>query len=329
LTVSAKNMRNLKRNRFSFLLRGIWLASCQTIGGQAVMEGVMMRNSDVYGLAVRGPDGEIHSESRPWRSLTRRAWSRCPFVRGFPILLETMINGIKALNRSVEMSGGEEVPSSGWQMGLGLALALAVALGLFVVAPHLLSLAMLGLGYGGDVEGLAFHLWDGFYKCAIFMGYIWLISFIPDIRRVFEYHGAEHKTIHAYERSENPDVDEAARMSRLHPRCGTTFLLFVICLSIVLQALLVPGLLLLWTPESAVAKHVLTIMFKLLLVIPISALAYELIRNAAKLPPGIAASIVQAPGLTLQRLTTREPGRDQLEVALAALSAATESEGRG
>ncbi len=118
-------------------------------------------------------------------------------------------------------------------------------------------------------------------------------------------------------------------MSRLHPRCGTTFLLFVICLSIVLQALLVPGLLLLWTPESAVAKHVLTIMFKLLLVIPISALAYELIRNAAKLPPGIAASIVQAPGLTLQRLTTREPGRDQLEVALAALSAATESEGRG
>ena len=133
------------------------------------MEGVMMRNSDVYGLAVRGPDGKIHSESRPWRSLTRRAWSRCPFVRGFPILLETMINGIKALNRSVEMSGGEEVPSSGWQMGLGLALALAVALGLFVVAPHLLSLAMLGLGYGGDVEGLAFHLWDGFYKCAIFI----------------------------------------------------------------------------------------------------------------------------------------------------------------
>lgn len=293
------------------------------------MEGVMMRNADVYGLAVRGPDSEIVAESRPWRSFTRKSWLRLPFVRGFPTLLETMINGIWALNRSVEMCSGEEMPTSGWQICLSLVMALVMALGLFVVAPHLLSVGMLALGYGGDVEGLAFHLWDGFYKCAIFMGYIWLISFIPDIRRVFEYHGAEHKTIHAYEKLSFPGVEDAALMSRLHPRCGTTFLLFVICLSIILQALFVPLLLMLWTPENAVAKHVLTLVFKLLLVIPISAIAYELIRYAARLPRGLAASLIQAPGLALQRLTTREPDNGQLEVALAALSTATESEGRG
>jgi len=201
---------------------------------------------------------------------------------------------------------------------LATILALVMAVALFVVAPHLLSLVMLWLHLGGDVEGLSFHLWDGFFKCCIFMGYIRLISYVPDIRRVFQYHGAEHKTIHAFESGDEVSAASAARMSRLHPRCGTTFLLFVICISIILHAVLVPLLLMIYTPQSAIAKHALTIAFKLLLMVPISALAYELIRYAARMPDGFWATLLRAPGLALQRLTTYEPDEAQLDVAVVA-----------
>ena len=295
-------------------------SACPTVGGQAVMEGVMMRNGDTYGLAVRLADGSILARRLPWFSLFSRPWLKKPFLRGFPILLETLVNGIKALNRSVEVvAQGQEEEISGWHLVVTLVAALLMAIGLFVVVPHLMSLLMLWLRLGGDVEGLSFHLWDGFFKCCIFMGYIKAISYVPDIRRVFQYHGAEHKTIHAFESGGEVDAAHAARMSRLHPRCGTTFLLFVICISIVLHAVLVPLLLALYTPQSAVAKHALTIFFKLLLMAPISALAYELIRYAARLPEGLLAQVLRAPGLALQKLTTYEPDESQLEVAVVAL----------
>lgn len=295
-------------------------ADCPSVGGQAVMEGVMMRNGDAYGLAVRRPDGTIRAQRLPWFSLTRRAWLKKPFVRGFPILLETLVNGIRALNRSVEAAArSEEEELSGWHLALSLGLALLMAVALFVVAPHLLSLVMLWLHLGGDVEGLSFHIWDGFFKCCIFMGYIRAISYVPDIRRVFQYHGAEHKTIHAFEAGGEVSAAGAAGMSRLHPRCGTTFLLFVICISIILHAVLVPLLLMVHTPQGMVAKHALTVSFKLLLMAPISALAYELIRYAARMPDGFWATLLRAPGLTLQRLTTYEPDQEQLDVAIVAL----------
>ena len=306
--------------RLPRLALAVLAAGCSPVGGQAVMEGVMMRNGDTYGLAVRQADGSISAQRLPWFSLTRRPWLKKPFVRGFPVLLETLVNGIKALNRSVEVAAqGQEEEISGWHLVLTLALALLMAVGLFVVVPHLLSLVMLWLNLGGDVEGLTFHLWDGFFKCCIFMGYIRAISFVPDIRRVFQYHGAEHKTIHAYESGGNVDARAASAMSRLHPRCGTTFLLFVICISIILHAVLVPLMLAVHTPQSGVAKHAVTIVFKLLLMAPISALAYELIRYAARMPEGPPAMVLRAPGLALQRLTTYEPDEAQLEVAVVAL----------
>ena len=245
-----KNMRNLKRNRFSFLLRGIWLASCRTIGGQAVMEGVMMRNSDVYGLAVRGPDGKFTPKSRPWRSLTRRAWSRCPLSGAFPFLLETMINGIKALNRSVEMSGGEEVPSSGLANGPRLPSSLAGAWA-FVVAPHLLSPGHAGTGPwrrcgrpGIPIFGMALqvrHFTMGFHICLIPRLY-------PISRRVFEYHGAEHKTIHAYERSEKSGCGRSGPMS-ICIRARHNFLLLQSVFSLSCRPCLCLALAA-WTPEA-------------------------------------------------------------------------------
>lgn len=307
------------RRFFSSPLR-LLAEACPLVGGQAVMEGVMMRNGDYYALAVRRPDGSILAERLPWFSLTRLALLKKPFLRGFPILIETLINGIQALNRSAEQAAeAEEEKLEGWHLTLTLLMALCMAVALFVVTPHLLSVGMQWMGLGGDVEGLSFHLWDGFFKCCIFIGYILAISLVPDVRRVFQYHGAEHKVIHAFESGGEVTSTEADRMSRLHPRCGTTFLLFVISISIILHAVLVPLFLHFWTPAGVVAKHAVTILFKLLLMIPISALAYELIRYGARIGNTLAGRLLRAPGLLLQMLTTYEPDRSQLDVAVVAL----------
>lgn len=299
--------------------------SATSVGGQAVMEGIMMRNGPAYALAMRAADGGIVAERRRWYSLTSGDFFKKPFVRGFPLLVETLVNGIKALNRSAEFVAPEENgKTSDAQLALTLLIALALAVGLFVAVPHLLALGMNALGLGGDLERLSFHLWDGFFKFAIFLGYIAAISLVPDIRRVFQYHGAEHKTIHAFEAGGEVSAHTAARCSRLHPRCGTTFLLFVLSVAIVLHAVLVPPFLWLWQPHSAVARHAGTLAFKVLLMVPISAVAYEIIRYAARLGPSLGGRLLRAPGLLLQLLTTREPDREQLEVAVVALREALE-----
>lgn len=291
------------------------------VGGQAVMEGVMMRNKDHLAIAVRKPDGSIAVQRRPWFSLSSASWVKKPFVRGFPVLMETLVNGIKALNFSAELAlEGEGEELKPWQLVLTLATAIGFAVLLFVVLPHLVTVGMGLLGLAGGMEGLSFHLWDGLFKATIFMGYILAISRLPDIRRVFEYHGAEHKVIWAYENRESDiDVESAQRQNRLHPRCGTTFMLFVLAISIILHALLVPLVLMLWHPDNVVIKHAGIVGVKLLLMVPISALAYETIRYAATLGDGATAFALRAPGMLLQKLTTREPDKAQLEVALVAL----------
>jgi uncharacterized protein YqhQ len=284
------------------------------------MEGVMMRNGAEYALAVRLPDGGITVRRMPWFSLTLFPPLKKPFLRGFPLLLETLVNGIRALNASAEAAArdGQRLLTKS-QITLTVLLALALAIGLFIITPHLLSLLMLALGLGGDVEGFTFHLWDGFFKCCVFLAYVWLISLTPEIRRVFQYHGAEHKSIHAWETGGEITAARAETMSRLHPRCGTTFLLFVICLSILLHALLIPLFLHIYAPRSPVALHCATLLLKLFLVAPISAVAYELMRYAARLPAGPWAAVLCAPGLALQKFTTCEPDREQVDVALVAL----------
>ncbi len=294
--------------------------ACPLVGGQAVMEGIMMRNGNTYALAVRRADGSIVAERKPWFSLTSSSILKKPFLRGFFILLETLINGIQALNRSAEQIAETDTQKlEPWQLVCTMLIALGMAIALFVLLPHILSIGMQWLGLSGDMNGLSFHLWDGFFKCSIFISYILGISLLPDIRRVFQYHGAEHKVIHAFENGGEVTATEAGRMSRLHPRCGTTFLLFVIAISIILHTVLVPLLLVLWTPENTIVKHAITILFKLFLVIPISALAYELIRAAARMGDTKWGYILRAPGLLLQRLTTYEPNHTQLEVAVVAL----------
>lgn len=282
-----------------------------------------MRNGDAFALAVRRPDGQIVVELRPWFCLTRRGFLKKPFLRGFPLMLETLINGIRALHVSARESGGSpDSDVKGRHLLLALSAALTMAIGLFVVVPHLLSLIMTQSGLGADVEGISFHIWDGVFKFVIFISYILAVSLLPEIRRVFRYHGAEHKTIRAYEAGDEITARNALRHSRLHPRCGTTFVLFVLSLAIVLHTVSVPPLLRLWPMENPFARHATAIGFKLLLMIPISAIAYELIRWTAQLGDGLWGKLLRGPGMLLQLLTTWEPDEAQLEVAAAALCGA-------
>lgn len=221
------------------------------------MEGVMMRNGDLLALAVRKPNQQVVALCRPWFTCFKSPFVRRRWIRGFPVLVETMINGVKALNLSAELAAeAEGEPLKPWQLAATLVVAVGLALLLFVVVPHLLTIGLGLLSIAGGVEGLSFHLWDGLLKFAMFIGYIAAISFVPDITRVFQYHGAEHKAIAAYERGDTPvTATGAARCSRLHPRCGTTFLLFVLSISIMLHAITVPAMMLAWQPANAAIKH--------------------------------------------------------------------------
>ena len=307
------------RSSFVYALLPLLTADRPLVGGQAVMEGVMMRNGPSYGLAVR-QNGTICAERRGWYSFLPKSINSKPFIRGVPVLIETLVNGIKSLNRSAELQGeADDKPLEGWHLVLTLLVSFAFALGLFLLLPHALSWGMQQLHLGGDVSGVSFQLWDGFFKMLILIGYIWGIGRVPEIHRVFQYHGAEHKTIRAFETGLPVDVDLAARQIRMHPRCGTTLLLFVICISILIHAVFVPLLLYCYTPESAVLKHLMTIAFKILLVFPTASLAYEIIRFAGRMKDGWFATLLRAPGMALQLLTTEEPDRDQLAVAIVAL----------
>ncbi len=304
--------------------------SSLSVGGQAVLEGIMMRYKEHYALAVRMQNSSIYVERKKWYNLNSLNFFRKPYLRGFPILLETMINGIKTLNRSAELSSIEdEKPITPMQLTFTLITALIMAIGLFVVLPHGLSFLLGLVSLSGNVDSFSFQVWDGLFKFLIFFLYLFAISFFPEIKRVFQFHGAEHKVISAYENAkDNPiDLDFARLQSRLHPRCGTTFLLFVLSIAIIVHTVILPLFLWIWMPESALVTHIFTLFIKIVLMIPISALAYELIKYAAKLNNSLG-TLLKQPGLLLQRFTTIEPEDEHIEVALVALKVALGDESK-
>jgi uncharacterized protein YqhQ len=295
------------------------------VGGQAVLEGVMMRSPRSFCIAVRRPSGEIVVKEDVWRSIWERVpWLRFlrkPGFRGIIIFLEALVNGMQALSFSAkwayEDEKSEEKLSDAALAGT-LILAFLLGLGLFVAVPHLLTWG-LGEWTGGDAEGksLSFHLIDGAIKVAIFISYLWLISKMKDIRRVFQYHGAEHKAIYAYEMGDPLTVEAASRYTTLHPRCGTSFLLNVILISIVLFSLVFPFMPAL--SDSKLLNHVLLVFIKIPLMLPVAAMAYEVNRWASKRMENPVVRALVWPGLMMQKITTQEPSRDQLEIALTAL----------
>jgi uncharacterized protein YqhQ len=294
------------------------------IGGQAVVEGVMMRSPHALVVAVRRPGGEIAFKETRWRPLSERyPLLRWPVVRGGVILCETLANGIEALSFSASQALEEEDKKlSPWALGLTMALAFALAIALFVVIPHLLTLWIGKIGpWRFSVESVSFHALDGLIKVALFVLYLWLISLSENIRRVFQYHGAEHKSIYSYEAGETLSVANARKHSTLHPRCGTAFLLMVLVLSIVLFSVVFPVL-----PRFAglptPARTAIYLVAKILLLMPIAGLSYEWIRFTGKGEPRLLVRWLTKPGLWLQQLTTREPTDDQVEIGLCALNRA-------
>jgi uncharacterized protein YqhQ len=283
------------------------------VGGQAILEGVMMRGVSTWAAAVRTPDGEIEITSEPVVSWARRhRILRIPVVRGVVALAESLKIGFRALafSANAQMDEDEE-PIGGFTWGLTVALSLALAVGLFFVIPvGLTSLIKDQLG-----SAVLFWLVEGVVRTAIFIGYIAAISRLPDLRRVFEYHGAEHKTISCFEAGDELSPARAARYSRLHPRCGTSFLLIVMVLAIFVFAPL--GL-----PEWywLVLSRVLGIPL-------IAGLSYEVIKWAGRNRRRAWVRTLMWPGLMLQNLTTREPDHDQLAVAIASLEEVLAVEG--
>jgi uncharacterized protein YqhQ len=299
------------------------LAAKPYIGGQAVLEGVMMRSPSSFVVAVRRPDGGIAVRAQPWDNLfTRYRLFRLPLFRGAVVLVESLWNGLAALNFSAEHAApeeekGAEKPSQ-LAIGTTLAVSLLFGLALFVGVPHLLTWGIGQLsGHPLDTSSFAFHVIDGALRVAVFLGYLGAIARLPDIRRVFQYHGAEHKSIWAYEKGTALTVDDAAAQSTLHPRCGTSFLLLVVGVSILLFATVFPLI-----PRLAggdFANTLLQMAVKIPLMLPVAGLSYEVQRASARYPGNRLLRCVTTPGLWLQKITTGEPTRDQLEIAVVAM----------
>jgi uncharacterized protein YqhQ len=300
------------------------------VGGQAVIEGVMMRAPKSMAIAVRRPNGEIFVKEDRWRSLSER-WSflRWPFIRGSLVLVETLINGMQALTFSANQALEDEDETLGpWALLFTILLALGAGIVLFVVLPHVIS-GLVGRMFGVrlGVEHFLFHVIDGVVKILIFLAYVWVISLSKEIRRIFEYHGAEHKSVYAYEAGEALTVANARRFSTLHPRCGTAFILVVLLISIFFFATVFPFIPTIGS-GFGVVNQMFAIVMKILFMFPIAGLAYEMIRYSGRnMEHGVIRWAV-LPGLWMQKLTTREPSDEQLEVALAALDSALQTQGR-
>jgi uncharacterized protein YqhQ len=290
----------------------------QNVGGQAVLEGVMMRGPRNWAVAVRKPDGEIAHVSKPIDPLAARHWAlRLPVVRGVVALGESLAIGFRALSVSANYAaqdaaeGDEEPIELGrWALAFAFLVAIGFAVMIFKVGPALLT-DLLPISNGGW-----FVLVEGLIRVTVFVLYLTILSLIPSLRRVFEYHAAEHKAINAYEAGEELTPEITQRYSLIHPRCGTAFLLWVMVVSVFVYAVLGRPV---WY---------WLIVSRIVLLPVIAGIAYELIRFAGKHSENRILMTLLAPGLWLQRLTTREPSLDQLEVSIRALREVLELEGR-
>jgi len=274
-------------------------------GGQAVVEGVMMRGRDVWALAVRKPDGNVHIESHDIDSIMKRhPIFAGPFLRGIIALGQALSIGFKALAASAREAAPEEEQLTSRQMGVSMTIAMVVFIGVFIAAPAV-AFRWVGQHVGSSV---LVNMMEGVARIALFLGYLLLIGRSSEIRRVFEYHGAEHKTIAAFEHDEPLVPENVDGYSTLHVRCGTNFLLIVMIITIFVFALFGnPGMW--WRVGSRIVA------------IPVIAgLAYELLRLGARYEDSALMHALMAPGLWLQEITTKPPHPDQIEVAIASFN---------
>ncbi|MDD5132223.1 MAG: DUF1385 domain-containing protein [bacterium] len=289
------------------------MADCKEIkiGGQAVMEGVMMRSPHYYAVAVRNPQGEIVIKAEEIASVTKKyPWLKKFLLRGIVVLVESLVLGVKALNYSADIQMVElqqdKKKDNTWMWISTFTFAFAFGIGLFVVVPYFLTAKLVSYGFW-------FNVIDGIIRILFFIGYIYAISMMADIRRVFQYHGAEHKAVFAHEAKEELTVENTKKYSPLHPRCGTAFLMVVMVVAIIIFSVI---------PISKEWPKLYQTLVKVgvrIFFIPlIAGLSYEIIKWADR-KRNMFTKMLIAPGLWLQNLTTKEPDDKQQAVAIAAL----------
>ncbi len=289
---------------FSCLLAAAKAAKALPVGGQAVIEGVMIKGYQRWAMAVRLQDGRILREHWPLRPFKLWGLARFPVIRGFSTMVEMLREGFRGLSRSTELALGEQEQMTAWDLLVTVVVAALLVLGLFIVLPVWGADRLVGLGL---VPAWSGPLMEGLLRAVVFLAYLVLIGCWGDIQRVLAYHGAEHKVINAYEAGGSMAMDQLKAASRIHRRCGTSFLLVVVMVSILVFSLVGDGGLL-WRLGSRV-----------LLLPVVVGLSYEIIRAASVSDWGGA---LMKPALWLQYLTTREPSEDQLAVALQSLEEA-------
>ncbi len=275
--------------------------SINYVGGQAVIEGVMMRSKEKVATAVR-KDGKIVVKEQEFHSFTEKSkLLRLPIVRGMIFLIEMMILGMKTLTWSADQQTGNEEKMSKVELIGSIIFAITMTLLMFVVGPYYLT----KLFTSGP--GATFNIIDGGLRLGAFIGYIVLIGLMKDIKRVFQYHGAEHKTVNCYEKKLSLTVSNVKKCSVQHPRCGTSLIVFVIAVSILLFSLIKDP------------RWYINIGMRIIAIPLIAGISYEVLKFSAKYNTNKLLKIIIIPGLWVQRLTTREPNNKQIEVAIAAL----------
>ncbi len=283
-------------------------------GGQAVIEGVMMRGKDIYALAVRTPEKTITIEKKDISSAQRMKFLKLPIIRGIVAFVDSLVLGLKIITRSAEIAGTEtdnQKPTkksseslNSFMMFISVTMGIALSIGLFILLPTWVT------GNAGGIfndNKLYSSIFEGVLRIAIFVGYVFLVATMKDVKRVFQYHGAEHKTINCYEQKQALSVDNVMANSRLHKRCGTSFLILVMLVSMV-------AFMFIRTDDVW-----LKFGYRLLLLPLIAGFSYELIKWAGNSDSFLVRAI-SYPGICLQRITTAEPDASQCEVAIAALN---------
>lgn len=284
-----------------------------SIGGQAVIEGVMMRSPQWLATAVRKPSGEIVYKKTKISS-NRGKLAKIPFVRGAVSLFDALVMGIKELTFSANQSEVEEEEQiTQKEAVMTTVVSLALGIGLFVVIPSLIG------SFVFSNNKLHSNLLEAVLRLVFFIFYIWVISFSKDVKRVYEYHGAEHKSIYAYENGLELTPENAKKFTTLHPRCGTSFLLIVMLISIIVFSCMD---FILPVPKDMVQKIIIKVVLRVIMMPVIAGISYEIQRYSSNHLDRCWVKLVAFPGLSLQRITTKEPDLNQLEVAIVAIKAA-------
>lgn len=298
------------------------MSNLMNVGGQAVIEGVMMKSPNYVAVAIRKPNQTITVKEMPYNSLTNKfKFLQWPFIRGIVLLFEMLILGLKSLTFSANeaMSEEDEEELSGLAIFTTLVVSLSFSVGLFLVLPYALTYL---LGLTEETAPILFNLVDGVIKLSIFIGYIYLISLMNDIKRVFQYHGAEHKAVNCYEAGKKLTVKNAQRFTTINARCGTSFMLFVILIGVLVFSLvpvLIQGIFPGFSSLNFWLQRILLLAARLLFLLPLASISYEVLKTSAKHSDNSLFKIIMWPGLMVQRLTTRPPTDDQVKVALESM----------